>query len=378
MNKLKNIILFCAAILFFAGFAFGAVSVNNFNDLKNAVNGQSSADIEITAELLQFYSDLFALPSNSADFTFKSASASGKTTLSGVGLYSGFSFQNNSSVAFENINFSQMSSYGNGAALYILNSSASFSGETSFYSNKSQNMGGAFEISRSSAFFDAAVNITSNSAKYSGGGFLASNGSALKFNGTVKMSANSSINGGAFRSDASSILFGASSEIVFTNNAASYAGGGFASLNSRVIFDGTSEFSNNSAAQYGGGGYLESSSGVFTNAKFYFNSAGVSGGALYAQNSYLLIKSTGGMSSVFEGNTANGTPNSIALNDTVAEFWAESASSIEMRDGLSAYGDSAVIFSGEGTFELYGDMSQNYGDLTVSALNGGSFNINTG
>jgi hypothetical protein len=375
---IKKTVLFSVCIIFLRGFASAAVVVNDFTGLKNAVNGANPADVEITADFLQFNSDLFLIPANSAGFTFKSASLSGKTALSGAGLYSGFSFQNHSSVSFENISFASMNSYANGAAFYLLGSSASFSGETSFYLNNSQNMGGAFEISGSTALFIGAVGITSNSARYSGGGFLASAGSSLEFRDFVKMSANSSMSGGAFRSDASSVIFSSSSESVFENNAASYAGGVFAALNSRVIFDGKAEFSNNSSSQYGGAGYFESSTGVFTNAKFHSNSAGAAGGALYAGNSYLLIKSTGGQTSVFDANTAGGRANSISLENSAAVFLAEASGAIELRDGLTASENSAVFFSGEGTFELYGDMSGNRGDLTVSASNGGSFNVNSG
>ncbi|MDR2192364.1 MAG: hypothetical protein LBO62_05770, partial [Endomicrobium sp.] len=374
----KYCFILCVCFIFLRGVAGAAVTVGNFNELQAAVQNSNNADIKVTADVLQFNANLFA-PANSVRFNFESAPPSGKTLFSGGGLYSGFSFQNKSAVSFENMSFSQMSSQVRGAAFSLTNSSASFKGETGFYSNESQDMGGAFEIDSSSIVFLGAVEITSNSAKYSGGGFIASDNSTIKFGGGVRISANSSLNGGAFTSDAATVIFdAAASQSVFEKNTSSFDGGAFYASKSDIFFNGEILFKENSSGQYGGAGYFEYSTGVFTNAKFYSNSAGMSGGALYAKNSYIVIKSTSGQKSVFNGNTANAKPNALHAQESVIIFQTQAASSIELYDGLSADENSVLVYEGEGTFELYGDMSKNYGDLTIAALNGGSFNINAG
>jgi predicted outer membrane repeat protein len=427
---LKRLIFIANFILPFCAAAAFSDVINDFYDLQNAVQN-SPADIEIRANSITFLSNLFQTPASSVYFDFKSASTAQTSVLDGSYIYKGIAVKNNSRLSFENIVFRSMNSQ-NGGAVYVENSSASFSetisfeknhaysggalyaqnsrllfeGETNFSHNSADNMGGAFELNSSSVYFSSSVGIAKNSALYSGGGFMAFNNSLVVFDSESDISENSSLNGGGFMVSGSTIRFTASSKSVFSDNKAMQSGGAFDSRNSRVSFEGISEFSENSAfenggafaasgkssvvfsaaaafyansANLGGAVYINDSKAFFTNAKFDSNSAGLDGGAIYAVGGYLQIRAENGGKSVFKNNTAGGISNAITLKEgTIADFYAEAGSSIEMLDAIRASQNSVINFSGEGDFNLYAALNENEASLKMSFSNGGAFNVKDG
>ena len=221
------------------------------------------------------------------------------------------------------------------------------------FENNTADYGGTFYITNSTIIFtDASAVLFSNStAQRNGGvGFIGLNSKVLfKAFSTVTCEYNTADSGGVFYFSNSTIAFTDFSKILISNNTAQRKGGfGYLSLNSKLIFKGstTVRFENNIAVQnagvlyctqsytsfkansnitlihnsvtlHGGALYFHSNSNVkfshFTNLMFYSNKA-FDGGAISANNSIITL--TGHLVILFANNRAAQYGGAIFLDNT--------------------------------------------------------------
>ena len=158
----------------------------------------------------------------------------------------------------------------------------------------------------------------------------------------------------------------------FTGNMITSGSGGAVYLRSGTInFSGSKNiFENNSAYGDGLGGaiYMRGTANIW-NAAFKNNTAQYNGGAIYMDGGTLNIYQTDTVTNgIFEGNKAAGASNAIYLTKTAAaNFSIGKDATVEMRDNIAGNSTTTVVRKlGQGTFELYGNMSQYSGILTIS------------
>eukprot|EP00903_Cladosiphon_okamuranus_P017291 g15933.t1 len=281
-----------------------------------------------------------------------------------------------------------------GGAIFLSESSASFSGSTSFISN-SAGEGGAIYASYSTVSWDADSTLfTSNSAEEDGGAICAHD-STVSWDGagTQFISNSAGDEGGAISADDSTVSWDGDGT-QFISNSAGDDGGAISVVDSTVSWDGDdtkfisnsarndggsisvfgsdlfweghgSHFSNSSAGNDGGAIYVgETSRGSSTvswvgdGTLFSNNFAGVYGGALYAENSV----SWGGDSTQFISNFAGDRGGAIAAYCTILNWDGDGTLFISNNAGshggaIATYGDicgsegdgSALSWDGDGT-----------------------------
>ena len=154
-----------------------------------------------------------------------------------------------------------------------MSSGVKIDGSCFFISNSAHVGGGVLAINESDLTLNGNTLFTNNSAKMSGGGlilhesilkyighvaFMSNNNSGVvSFASTMTFDARSSfVNNSALQCAGMYLqhsVLNCNSHIYFENNLAVQSGGGLASLNGTVTFDGSSSFVNNSAHLVGGG-----------------------------------------------------------------------------------------------------------------------------
>ena len=190
-------------------------------------------------------------------------------------------------------------------ALLAINSLLSFSGTNNFINNINSVSGGAIYITNNTVLTLHGTNsFINNSAERYGGAIYTSYKTVLNFTGTTKFSSNSAKYGGGaiYTEIKTSLAFTGSSE--FSDNSAEFNGGVISVATNIVLtFSGTSNFINNSAERYGGAVYTSYNTVlIFTGTtKFHGNTATYGGGAIYAEiKTSLAFMGT----SEFRGNSA--------------------------------------------------------------------------
>ena len=183
---------------------------------------------------------------------------------------------------------------GCGCGITALNSTLTFTGNTSFHENtqttsSSSYCGGAIWASARLLYFNGMNNFTGNSADF-GGAVYAHYNITLTFHGTNNFLNNSASNGGGaiYADEIVGLTFHGTNN--FLNNSAGYGGGAiYADENVGLTFHGTNNFLNNSASSGGGAIYAKINSLLSFNgtSDFEHNSA-VFGGVFNAETNSLL------------------------------------------------------------------------------------------
>ena len=200
--------------------------------------------------------------------------------------------------------------------------------------------------------FKGSTTFSNNSATYYGGGVYADDSSVI-FDGSTTFSNNSASRdgGGVYASSSSAIRFNGST--TFSNNSARWGGGGvYASSSSAMRFNGSTTFSSNSASVYGGGVYASSSSAMRFNGSTTFsnNSATYYGGGVYADDSSVIFDG----STTFSSNSASRDGGGVYASSSSAMRF--NGSTTFSNNSATYYGggvyadDSSVIFDGSTTF----------------------------
>eukprot|EP00903_Cladosiphon_okamuranus_P017290 g15932.t1 len=298
-----------------------------------------------------------------------------------------------------------------GGAIFLSESSASFSGSTSFISN-SAGEGGAIYASYSTVSWDAAGTLfTSNSAEEDGGAICAHDstvswdGAGTQFisnsagdeggaisaddstvswdgEGTQFISNSAGDDGGAIMADGSAVSWD-SDGTLFNSNTAAKGGGAIYTRLSTVVWHGhDTQFSNNSAFEEGGaisayyrstvswdgdgtlftsnhavlGGAVGSSVGSNVSwdcdgTQFSNNAADLDGGALHVVRS---IVSWGGNGTRFTSNSAGDNGGAISAEDSTVAWHGDSTQFISNKAGghggaIDAWDDTIVFWDGDGT-----------------------------
>ena len=264
--------------------------------------------------------------------------------------------------------------YSNGGAIFITNDSI-------LANNTATADGGAIHITGDTSFTLSGNSIASSSLTYNtaqNGGAIYSNGSDPGHTTSATISTTSltdnraTVNGGAYAGENNAHL--KLTDTVFTTNTAGASGGA-------LYFNGvpptspstpntvipsleayTSTFTRNTA-QDGGAIYATNDARLaLVDSTFEQNSASTAGGALYiGANSTAVISANSGKSTVFTGNLAGGTANSIHLaTETGATanltLYTAATGQLDMRDPLSGSAGAAgmtgiITITKEGTGE---------------------------
>ena len=251
-----------------------------------------------------------------------------------------------------------------GCGITALNSTLTFTGNSTFLSNKHNNLGasgvgaGAILAVASSLNFTGTNNFCDNFHNSGdevgvGGAIHMTNNTVLALHGTNNFINNSADSGGGaiYASDNTLLTFTGTNK--FSDNLAMFGGAIYAESQVLVTFIGAMVFSNNSAG-YGGGAICIAFNVVLTfdgTYKFISNLAKYRGGAIFALHNILLIF-TG--SNVFSNNMANGVGGAIyAAIDISLSFTGTGnfSSNVAMRGGaICAYFNSTLTFDGDISF----------------------------
>jgi len=225
----------------------------------------------------------------------------------------------------------------NGGAVYNLSkttiSSAAFDGNTAAENGGALYNTGTLKITSS--------DISSNTAASNGGGIY--NAGSLTIERTAFDSNSADGDGGAIYNTGSMTVNNTS----FSDNKSDGSGGAVYIANGAAYsVIKNSEFSGNSAVN---GGAVYVGQGAFlqiSDTNFYNNTASNAGGAVYAdENSTVNILAVK-KNITFEGNTANGTSNSIYLNNAALNLQAAKKRTITINDDIA----------GVGTITTYGNV----------------------
>ena len=258
---------------------------------------------------------MFVTGGSTVSFSGGGAFSNNKAHINGGGLYAngdsivscGGSWINNTAGTFggalaaelassvswtEEAAFAFNTAGASGGALYSFNTSVSWSGATMFHSNRAADFnGGAAYVVKSTVSWSGATTFSNCTARRGGALYFYLN-SRTSWSGRTEFVANSAESGGAiFTLQGSSISWTGTTE--FTSNEASTDGGAVGSfaldsvtnpLDSVLVIDGSTTFSDNSCGANGGAlallGGLSLDIGA-VDVTFVNNSAAVAGGAVF-------------------------------------------------------------------------------------------------
>ena len=176
-----------------------------------------------------------------------------------------------------------------GVSVYAVNKNIFLNGKIFFHNNTAENGAGIYISDHSTVIFGETsdVTFTQNSANSNSGSVYLRNHSNVIFDkySMVTFHNNKAFDGGTIYSAISSnITFKANCKVIFSDNSAAF-GGAIYSSGSYIIFEGNSSpvFSNNSAGHFGGAIYSDIDSYIIfegnSSPVFSNNSAGHFGGA---------------------------------------------------------------------------------------------------
>ena len=184
-----------------------------------------------------------------------------------------------------------------GAALFAFNSTINIGGQ-SYFVNNTATQGGAISIIQSTGNLSGNISFDNNiaSSSYSTtafGGAIYCENSVLLFRASVLFQQNRAVSffaqgGGIFSAPNSVLTFEASSNVVFTENSATFVGGAISVHETNLIMHGKVLFDSNSAGYQfgeGAGGALRGQ----RNSRIYLN--GTKGGIIF-QSNYLDMVAT--------------------------------------------------------------------------------------
>jgi predicted outer membrane repeat protein/parallel beta-helix repeat protein len=314
--------------------------------------------------------------------------------LGNASSYGGAAYIDEGSLTATDVTFSSNTAYA-GGALYATDGVAltlervSLSGNSAIY-------GGALYLSDSGA--DVSLDLTdctlsSNEASSSGGGVYAADEAALTGSGTTwEDNVSTNGQGGAlylsdevtYTSDGATwdgntaeagrggALYAYTDSVVtitdgeFVDNAAAYGAHAYSYYGEITV--GTTDFSGGVATSTAGALYANAATAVLSDVTFSSNTAGSSGGAIYAYYEATLAVS----SATFTANTAGNSGGDIGayVGDTI-ELSAISSTGASA-DDTNGYGGSISLSGG------VGDVTISDLDISgASAASGGALSINT-
>ena len=182
-----------------------------------------------------------------------------------------------------------------GTALVVDNTTISLTGNSEFThnhceSNSCTGGGGITALSSNLTFTGNTIFLLNNAISvysYGGGAIYASHNTIISFNGTSNFINNSAHYGGAIYTSSNTVLsFNGSNN--FVNNSADYNGGAIYTFeNAKLSFNGTSNFINNLVHFAGGAIYtLHRTVLSFTGTNNFTGNSANRGGAIYTQRWY--------------------------------------------------------------------------------------------
>ncbi|MCL1972337.1 MAG: autotransporter domain-containing protein [Endomicrobia bacterium] len=400
----------------------GAFAV--YSSAKNSVNFNGEAQFSsntASANGGAFYSFVYG-DDGEGEYKFTSGYfRNNKAAISGGAIYA---FGNNVFDINSNIEFSGNKALGmdanGGGAIYSYNSTFIIDGsaQAKFQNNSASSRGGA--VYQDSGLFDLKLEaeFTSNSADFSGGAVYASSGvmnfknvlfenntasgdlitsgggavyafaQALNFLSVSKFENNKAQgitngSGGAIYSSEGTLVFKDNSE--FINNQSRFRGGALYQEGGISVFEKEVSFTGNSSEAEGGAVYLTGKGQLkFTDVEFKSNSAGTDGGAVYLKGSNaselaeIYFNQTASDLTMFDGNTANGSANSIHFaGNAGAQFDVSASLTVNINDAITASGINNILTAqGGGNFYMNDDI-RGYEALNLD-LKGVSFYIADG
>ena len=303
-------------------------------------------------------------------------------------LNSTLTFTGNTSFLKNRHNNVGVSEVGAGAILAVA-SSLHFTGTSNFFDNvKSANKkhkhaqgGGATYVTNNSVLnFHGTNNFINNSANNKGGAIYTSHNTVVTFSGTSNFISNyvhrgSELGaGGAIYTHGNAVLtFNGNNN--FINNSASFGGGVYAGSNTLLAFIGTNVFSSNSADCTGGAIYIKVNVVLTLNGtnNFINNSAVNYGGAIDTyDNTGNVLTFTGANSFIGNSVQQNGggaisTTNAVLTFSGTNSFINNSANGRFSSGGainISPFGNAVLIFNGTNNFA---GNSANYRGGVISA-----------
>ena len=215
-----------------------------------------------------------------------------------------------------------------GAALVVDNTTVTLAGNSEFTHNYCESIsgsnscvggGGIYALSSYLTFTGNTTFNQNHAYSYGGGAIYASHNTVISFNGTSNFISNLARDGGAIYASYNTVLsFSGTSN--FISNLARDGGAIYTSYNTVLSFNGTSSFINNSV-QFAGGAIHTSSNTVLSfngTANFISNSASAGGGAIYTVEYTRL--SFNGTSNFINNSVYFGGGAIYASNNTLLSF----------------------------------------------------------
>ncbi len=261
----------------------------------------------------------------------------------------------------------------NGGAMYLLQSTATFSSESWFEGNKVTGTGNGGAIYSTSTYISFSTVTFKNNETTQSGGAMYLNQSTATFTGGAEFIGNKSTSqsnpgtkfgGGALYLDKSSVTF--YSTALFADNAAKAPGGVIYIIgNSKLTFLDEALFERNKATSlqtFGGGvGYLDNSEIVFSTATFRDNETDKSGGVFHLYNASN-ISFTG--HALFDNNKSTSSGGAIyvaPINRSSLSF-----TSAEFKNNKSLVSSGDALFLESAKLEFGGDASFEANEAKVS------------
>lgn len=303
------------------------------------------------------------------------------TTMAGGFRYGGGGMYNNrSSPTISNCNFSNNNSYGDGGAIYNINSDSLTISNCSFSANNSPNWGGGI-YNYSSAPSISHCNFSGN---HGGGGGICNSSSSPAIN-----HCNFTGNGGAFSGGGICNNYGSAPNISNCSFLANtgYLGGGMLNDVSSSPTINNCSFSDNKAIfnSDGGGMYNNYASPIINNCSFSANKSDVNGGGMYNNHASPTISNCSfrADSAKIGGAIYNLVSSPIITNTLFAQNIADSIGAAIINDSISSpeiinstFVRNKAVLNGSSMYNVSGSVPR-ISNTIIWGNYGGIFNIDS-
>ena len=331
MKKLlTTLTLICAAVFSVQAQTSREISVSSFTALRDSIATYDTATVNVIINVMAPLNidTLLIIPANAGrTLTIRSENALNPVTLTRDRVGNLFTVNNNATLILENITINGGRPNNGGGSLVRVNSGGTLvvdNGAILQNNNSAWAIGGGVYVSDGGTFTMTGGEISGNNSNSASGGVFVNSGGTFTMNGG-KISQNSSIGAG---------------------------GGVFVSANSTFTMNG-GEISGNSSASSldGGGGVFVSGGGIFT-----MNGGEISKNTSNSAGSGVLVNSGStfrlGGTAVISGNTRNGVPNNVFLNQNqYILFSPDSVPRAGMNVGITTATPGGIFVNGSATAE---------------------------
>lgn len=270
-------------------------------------------------------------------------------------------------------NFTRNFADSTGAALYLEDAVVNFTGETTFADNSAWIVSGVLLAKHSEVSWSGVMSFDNNSLRESleGGGTVEVSDSNISWQGETWFNGGYGGNGGAIRAFRSRVSW--EGKTTFCDNVADLNGGALSiESSSSVFWTGETLFCNNRVLDDGsfGGGlggalYVQDSTVRWNETTVYLNNSAYTGGAVYADGAVNMVWEG---TSNFTDNTATTNGGAVALGTDVSLDLGTFGTNLSLTGNVADIAGGAVYQSGTN----YGVTWNGTTFKSNSALNGGA------